>query len=770
MDQFKQKAIEEAFELISDLEESLLVLESNSSDKDIINKVFRIMHTIKGNSAMFGFDFIAEFTHHLENIYDLARNEKLKLSNTIFNLTLESVDHLKVLLVDFDLLDETNKSNHLTFLSRIKDLAKNINQQLESGVDIVDLDKESLAEPQNNEEVKIVENEKSDANKEEVKNVKAKPGKGKSKKNKSKENKKPEEKELENNIDVPATNNNATYLITFIPNKNLLKTGSNPIYILEDLQVLGKNLTFVDVKDVITLDDFVATDCYLSWKVILTGALNENDIKDVFIFVETDCIVEIKKISDEDLLIKPDSIDTIKKLCDISKTASIVDIACSENVISKSPIVNKKEVSVKSSPVKILSEIKEKSIEISEGLDKDNNSSINKKNNSKENAITSIRVSSEKLDTQMNLVSELVTTQARLSMLADNSDNAELTMIAENVQKLTRQLRDITFSICLVPIQNILTRFQRLVRDLSAELKKDIELVIEGAETEHDKSIIECLADPLMHIIRNSIDHGIEDAETRVKLGKSKQGRILIKAFYSGANVIIQIVDDGKGIDVDKVKESAIKKGLISADLNLSKKEVTELLFLPGFSTAEKITNVSGRGVGMDVVRRKIMEIRGQVDIDSKVNLGTTITIKLPLTLSIIDGLLVEIDEVHYIIPLSVIDKCYAIEHEKIQNAYNNIIILDGVQFPFYYLREEFNTAKSAPELEQIVVVRYDESRVGMVIDRVVGEYQAVLKPLGKMYKEQDMISGASILGDGTIALVLDTNKIIKRFSKQELV
>ena len=307
-------------------------------------------------------------------------------------------------------------------------------------------------------------------------------------------------------------------------------------------------------------------------------------------------------------------------------------------------------------------------------------------------------------------------------MFADTSDNAEVSAIAENVQKLTRQLRDIAFNICLVPIQNLLTRFQRLVRDLSAELKKDVELYIEGSETELDKSMIESLSDPIMHILRNSLDHGIEMPEVRQKLGKPKKAAIHIRAYYSGANVIIQITDDGAGIDLEKVKNKAISKGLIAADATLTKKDIIELLFLPGFSTAEKITGVSGRGVGMDVVRRKIMDIRGEVDVDSKPGAGTSISIRLPLTLSIIDGLLVEIDGVSYIIPLSVIDKCYAVEHAKVMTSYNNIIILDGQQIPFYYMREEFNCVSNAPVTEQIVVVRYEEHRIGIVIDTIIGE------------------------------------------------
>ena len=387
----------------------------------------------------------------------------------------------------------------------------------------------------------------------------------------------------------------------------------------------------------------------------------------------------------------------------------------------------------------------------------------------KENIISSIRVSSDKLDSLMNLVSELVTTQARLSLFAEHSGNTELLTIAENVQKLTRQLRDNAFDIVLVPIDTMLTRFQRLVRDLSKGLNKNVVFVAEGAETELDKTIIETLTDPLLHILRNCIDHGIESPEERKILGKPEQGTILLKAYYSGTNVHIKITDDGSGIDPEKIRSKAIQKGLISKDASLSGREIFDLLFIPGFSTAENVTDVSGRGVGMDVVKRKLAEVRGEVEIDSEINVGTTITFKLPLTLSIIDGLLVKIANNHYIIPLSVVGKIYSTDHESVVNKFNNLIILDGERLPFYYLREEFNLPENDQVNEQIVLISYEDKKIGIVVDDVIGEYQAVLRTLGKMFKNQEIISGATILGDGTVALVMDTNKMILQFSEVNL-
>jgi len=315
----------------------------------------------------------------------------------------------------------------------------------------------------------------------------------------------------------------------------------------------------------------------------------------------------------------------------------------------------------------------------------------------------------------------------------------------------------------------MITRFQRLVRELSHELKKDISFVAEGTDIEMDKTMIEGLIDPIMHIIRNSIDHGIEEAGVRKKLGKEKQGKIIFKAYYSGSNVFIKISDDGAGIDVNLIRQHAIKKGLIQQDAALNGKEILDLIFLPGFTTSENITKISGRGVGMDVVKRKISDLRGEVSVETKISSGTTITIKLPLTLSIIDGLLVEIDKAFFVIPLSSVNKCFEFKHETLVNAVNNLIFINDGHIPFIYLRKEFEITSPVPEIEQIVVIEYGDSKIGLTVDKVIGEYQAVLKSLGNTFRKQDIISGATILGDGTVALVVDPNKIISQFTYKNL-
>jgi len=361
----------------------------------------------------------------------------------------------------------------------------------------------------------------------------------------------------------------------------------------------------------------------------------------------------------------------------------------------------------------------------------------------------------------------LVTTQASLTLHNEKNNSPELEIITENIEKLSRRLRDIAFGMTLVPINNMFSRFQRLVRDMSETLGKEIQFVTEGGETELDKSIIETLTDPLMHIIRNSLDHGLEKAEDRMYLGKDRKGTVKLKAYYSGVSVHIQIIDDGKGIDVEAVRTKAISKGFISENDVLSDKEIFDYIFYPGFSTAAVVTDISGRGVGMDVVKRNITDLKGSIIVESKVNVGTTLTIVLPLSLSIIDGLLVDVEGVNYIIPLSVVNKCYEVDNTEMMNNFNRLLILDEKQVPFINIRKEFGYKKLAEEEKsQIIVVSDGDTKVGISVDFIVGEYQAVVKPIGKYYKNQDFVSGATILGDGSIALVMDTHKIIDLYAE----
>jgi len=670
MDSFRKKFIEEAAELIDKLEVSLLELEKSPNDETLIQQVFRVMHTLKGNSAMFGFDLIDSFTHNLETIYDMIRNGQLEVSKDILNITFSSVDHLKAMLDEQNYDDPDFKTVHNGLMGKINRIINPGNPETET----------------------------------------AKTAKEKSE-------------------------SLSTYYILFEPNENIFKNGTNPLYLLDELCSLGEHKVFAHFNRLPGIKEITPNLCYTYWEVLLATDQDVNAIHDVFIFVETDSKLEIQKLAEENLLADKLFVDEVSQLAEVQKDVGLVTI---QRLATKAAARINKEKAKQFTKERIAT---------------------------KDKTAASIRVSSDKLDHLMNLVSELVTTQARLSLFAEQTNVPGLAPIVENVHKLTRQLRDIAFSIVLIPIENLFGRFQRLVRDLSAELHKEVDFIVEGADTELDKTIIENLSDPLMHIIRNSMDHGIEDARVRLANGKPAKGKIHLKAFYSGASVIIQVSDDGAGIDPEIIHAKAISKGLVPSDKKMSKKEILDLIFLPGFSTAKKVTDVSGRGVGMDVVKKKISDIRGEVEVESEVGKGTTITIKLPLTLSIIDGLLVSIDGSPFVIPLSSIDKIYAVDKDSIYNTFNNLVTLDGTQIPFFSLRKEFNLQPSNEELEQVVVVNFEDNRVGLVVDYVIGEYQAVLKPLGKHYKSHDIFSGATILGDGTVALVMDTNKIIKMFA-----
>lgn len=674
MSEPKDIYLAETSELICNLEMSLLELDKDRGEKKYVEEIFRSMHTIKGNSSMFGYTNIAELIHDLESIFDNIRSLKRNVSDDIINITFATLDHLKIIINDEQLLNKDNSFRHEKLINEIRSL----------------LDDHS-----------ILQNSRVETS---------------------------EEKKI--------------YYIFFKPNKDFLVSGNDPFQILKDLMEMGNTKIIPHFIDSVYLIDFNPLEVYSYWEIFLEACTDIDQIQNCFLLVSDKAEIKIDQIAGAGLLKNSEFIEYINRF--IFKDHIAFDENCKRIVENwENPNSSNKD--------------KENKI-----LDVDN--SVKKPKEEKQ--LASIRVASDKLDELMNLVSELVTTQAGLSLYVDNNNVPELESISENVEKISRQLRDITFGMTLVPINNMFGRFQRLVRDLSLQLHKNVEFVTEGGETELDKSMIDVLTDPLLHLLRNSLDHGIESESERLKLGKSKNGKIFLKAYYSGVFVYIQISDDGRGIDTEIIKRKAIQKGIIKGEDLLSEKEIFDLLFYPGFSTAQQITDVSGRGVGMDVVKKNINNLRGEIYINSQINFGTTMTIKLPLTLSIIDGLLVDVDNVKYVIPLSVVIKCYEVNNNEMKDNFNNLLVLDGEQVPFINLRELFNCKFEPDSTSHLIVVSNGEEKVGISVDFIVGEYQAVIKPIGKYYKNQDFVSGATILGDGTIALVIDPYKMVSLYTQ----
>ncbi len=652
--------VDEATELLEDLEKALLKLEQDKHSKEGIGEVFRIMHSLKGTASMFGFDSMSNLTHHLETIYQSIRDGNRDLTQEIFSTTLACLDHLRDLLGDSTINDPQKKERHTQLIMEIEKLIQGVKH---------------------------------------------------------------------GEVQAPAqeSTQEITYYVLFKAANDILRNGTNTLYLVDDLLLLGKGISLPFFFEMPDFNDIVSDFSYTGFEIVLSTTKSAKDIQDVFLFVEGDAEIEIRKIGDGNLV---EGAKTVERLIASQNFADKLG----ESYI-RSLILSLTQSSIQT----VAAELKM----------------------AKNGA--NVRVSSERLDELMNLVSELVTTQASLTLYSAENKSGELTAISENVEKITRRLRDNAFTMSLIPIESLVVRFQRLVRDLSNELKKDVEFKVEGADTEIDKSIIEKLSDPLLHLLRNAIDHGIELPEDREKQKKPRLGTILFKSYYSGANIIIEIKDDGAGINFEKVRKIALGKGLITNDIELSEKEIINLIFLPGFSTADRVTDVSGRGVGMDVVKRNISDLRGEIEVSSRVGQGSTFLIKLPLTLSIIDGLRVEIGSTEFILPLVAVEKCYEIVTSELAQAFNQWVTLDGQRTPFLFLREDFSVDNEPPLHSQIIKIRQDGNPVGFVVDRIVGDYQAVLKPLGHLYRSQDEFSGATILGNGTVALVIDPAKLIEK-------
>ncbi|MGE5157070.1 MAG: chemotaxis protein CheA, partial [Gemmatimonas sp.] len=519
---------------------------------------------------------------------------------------------------------------------------------------------------------------------------------------------------------------------------HILCNGSNPLDLLEDLSKLGPCFVVPVTDDVPLLEALEPEYCYLKWDVTLHADCDKCAIDDVFMFVADEMKLTLTPLMQAELAAPPVAVSA----------AAEVAPAAPEPVPPAAPVASQatEAPAGESAPQSATARAEPRREEAKR---------------SDERSIATVRVQAERLDELMDRVGELVIAQARLSQLAASGSDLSIKMIAEEIERLAASLRDTTMGARMVPIGSLFGRFRRLVHDLSRDLKKPVEFVTSGEDTELDKTMIECLADPLVHLIRNAIDHGIEDTAARAAAGKSEQGRIELHAVHSGAQVLVAVRDNGGGLNTARIRAKAEDQGLIAPGAALSDHEIHQFLFHPGFSTAQTVSALSGRGVGMDVVKKTIENMRGSIDLSTKPGQGTSVTLRLPLTLAIIEGLLIRVGEGRYIIPLSAVEECVELMPEDQRARGRSFLNVRGNLVPFLRLREILQVDGAPEPHQKTIIISTGESRVGLVADQIVGNHQTVIKSLSKLHSDVTIFSGATILGDGTAALILDVVQLV---------
>ncbi len=699
---------EESSEQLTLLENTLLELEDGRGEPELVNEVFRILHTIKGSAAMFGLGEIAGFAHKVESVLDLVRSGQLPVSSMLVTQVLRSGDIIRRMLLD----------DHEGCSKEVAEVMENL-----QGLAAHDHSNAELHTP-------------ADA-------VAGKKYSG------------------------PLQ----TFRIHFAINPSLMEQGSNPLDLIRELSALGPCRITANMDAIPKLTDIDASLSYVEWDIILTTAAGENAVRDIFIFVEGECRLLIEPVCDEMQGVEDHD----------------VTIPCLGEILVERGDLDRESLARALSGQKMLGEILVESGELPVGrlnaaLSEQNHLRELQRNRHTRESAVSLRVPAVKLDQLVNLVGELVTAQGGLSLCAGEFNSLDLFYqrdaeklfedwdriggmlrnIAEDVERLTLELRETAMNLRVLPIGATFGRYRRLIRDLAANLGKEVELITEGEETELDKNVIERLADPLLHIIRNSIDHGIETPEVRLSAGKEAKGTVFLSASHIGDRVEIRISDNGAGLNPELIRATAVGRGLISNEADLDDHELYAFICEPGFSTSSSVSDISGRGVGMDVVRQAIEALHGTLEINSLRGSGTTMIIRLPLTLAIIETLLVRVGEVRYMIPLSQVEECIDLTREELAASHGrDIVSLRGEPVPFVLMRERFRIAGERPEIEQVVVTRFGRERYGLVVDEVLCQYQSVIKSLGRFYQKVDGVSGATILGDGSVALVLDISGLL---------
>jgi two-component system chemotaxis sensor kinase CheA len=680
---------DEAAELLAELESAVLALEANPEGPEEMGRVFRLMHTLKGSSGMFGFDDVSHLTHRAESLLDRARSGTLTVDRTAIDLILATRDMVAALM-------------------RASEGGPQVSP---AQLAALEADLEALVTP---------------------------PAAGEA-------NGQPAPRAAAGS---PAHDAASCYSVRLRLRPNCIRCGVDPLALLAELKGLGRCVVVTQAENLPALADIEPDLCYLAWDVVLTSRRGVEAVRDVFMFVGED------EWSVREIDSPAKSISGEVRLGDILVERGDLSRGQLEEVLANRRLVGEELVLAGVvSPEKVRSALAEQA-------------AVREASARHEGA--SVRVAAEKLDRLINLVGELVITQAQLTQNATVRPTPELSASVEGIERLTGELRDCVLGVRMLPVGSALEKFRRLVRELAHQLGKDARFDIEGGETELDKTVIERISDPLVHLIRNSLDHGLESPEEREAAGKPREGRLRISAAQAGGAVSISVEDDGRGLDATRILAKARERGLVEPGQTLSEAEIHNLIFMPGFSTAEAVTGVSGRGVGMDVVRREVERLRGQIEVTSRPGQGSRITLRLPLTLAIIDGLLVEAAGSRYVLPLSCVSECLELGSGRSAQTHGNLVSVRGEAVPFIRLRDTFAAPGERPEGEQVVVVEAEGLRVGLVADRIIGNSQAVIKALGRAFGQAEGVSGATILGDGTVALIIDPAGLVRLAQAEE--
>lgn len=668
-DEFRASFIEEALELLNQLEKDLLQLEENPDNSCIIDSIFRIMHNLKGNAGMFGFEKVQNLTHEFESLYDRIKEGKLNITGEIIGVTLKGKDLIETML------DNSYSGDEDVLISDM-------------------LKQQFLGEIA------------------------------------------PLEAPLEF-----SGNFTKKYAIIFSPDRHIFERGLDPDKVIREINQAGKSHCNVHEKEKAWNKQKLEKECHTQWEIYLDTTLKLGEVEEIFLFYDQDeyCVCEISK-----------------DLTSISpRLEELIALLYPEK---KSPLEHVKE----QLEVLLAESLQEHAkIEETNIQPRKNPADVSKLNGNN----NTIQVSSQKLDELMNLVSELVISAASIEVQGSKFKDPKLNNSIENLGKLTKKFRNNALDMRLIPVGTLINKFKRQVRDLSKSLGKSVNVIIDGQDIEIDKTILKSIENPLMHIIRNSIDHGIELPDERVLKGKKAEGQLKISVFYSGANVVIQIQDDGRGINLDRVRECAIKKGYIQSDQPTSNQELLQLILEPGFSTSDNVSIVSGRGVGMDVVRKELNAVSGSIEIETENELGTSITLKLPTTLSIIDTLMIEVSNSPILIPLLDVEYCYKEKRTNLKNQDSRFVQYKNNLVPYISLREKFEYSDHENDSEMVIIINKFDKRYAIIADKLIGEHQAVIKPLGELFVNQPYFSGGSIMVDGKLALILDTNSLFNQIA-----